>query len=193
MYRSYGDPPETCCAPAHLGPWPYPIKGEWGLLKAASEAIAVAQPRTRTQIEDFLANVRQAINTETPSNASMDAILAYTDNAPLIEGAGPSGIPDPRIIGPAFGRAKALAEAHNANATAGAVGEAAKWYWKNMEAPLVAPSGGSSHTTDLPSHYEKPALAVRFMGKGKPIYKRPVVWVGVGIGALLTLMLTRRR
>lgn len=177
-------------------------EGEWesGVTSQALSALAAAHPATDSQLEKFFENIQTAGFNEAVGAGGIPCNWSGTGGSCDLPGSWPfipaavKGL-SPTQIGPMFGQLKAKLLEIKASKTASALTAAASWYWNNIEKPLTpsSSSGSSAAPSSPPAHYQAPTGMAKFMGKGKPFYKKPVVWTGAGVAALITLLLLTRK
>jgi len=177
---------------------------ESGVTDRALSALAAARPSNGAEVAMFFENVETAGFSEAIATGGITCSWDEKTGggACKLPGSWPTmGIKisslSPTQIGPMFGQLKAKLLEIKANKTANALTSAASWYWNNIEKPLTPSASASANAaapSNPPAHYEAPTGMAKFMGSGKPFYKKPVVWTGAGVAALITiLLLTRKR
>jgi len=170
---------------------------------AAAAAIGDAQPVTYDQLRVFFINTVLAGRAESGARGKSDSYTGGQTNInlgkiPMITRGGVE-IPDPTKVGPLFGDLKSILIENGATVIADQFTKAAAWYWNNVEKPSLPATAVAAYTppgtpaSQPPAHYSESSLLEKFMGGGKPFYKKPIVWVGTGLTTLITILLLSKK
>jgi hypothetical protein len=168
---------------------------------SAAAAIGKAQPLTYEQLRVFFINTVLAGRAESGARGKPDGWGGGQTNINLAKISkikrGGVEIPDPTKVGPLFGYLKDILVENGAIIIAAELTKVAAWYWNNVEKPslpatIVKASPGASPSKP-PARYNQSSTLEKFMGEGKPFYKKPIVWVGTGLTTLIAILLLSKK